>query len=91
MATRILRCNEHGAGGSFCGGDVGTYDASKIRLARTEKMCAECQQPIYKGVSYLAYKPGLHSMTPVHLSCAVGNSGYWRCRDLEAYIARETP
>lgn len=70
---------------------MGTYDDSRIRMARTEKLCRQCGLPIYKGYPYLAYKAGQRSTAHIHMSCARLHANRWRCRELEADMARETP
>ncbi len=51
---------------------MGTYDDSKIRVARKEKPCAHCYKvTIPAGARYLDYKLGQRHSLPVALECAI--------------------
>lgn len=67
---------------------MGTYDDSKINVARKYHKCCVCLGGIGKGAEQLAYKPGLRSTLHLHIECALQKLGSWRCRALEEEAQR---
>jgi len=68
---------------------MGTYTDSRITVARKERECWTCKQPIHKGGEQLSYKPGLRSTIYLHVPCAASglrDAGLWRCKALEDRI-----
>lgn len=72
---------------------MGTYDDSKIRVARNAKNCAQCGAVIVPGQRYLDYRAGLRNQVVVDLDCARGRSRdgglVYRCAAVEDLVVRE--
>lgn len=62
---------------------MGTYNDSKITLARKTHHCQLCQVPVEKGARQLVYKQGLRSQLYMHIDCALLRLGHYRCRVLD--------
>lgn len=72
---------------------MGTYDDSKIRVARKARSCAQCAAVIAKGQRYLEYRAGQRNTVVVDLDCAryrrQGGGLWYRCAAVEQLIAAE--
>ena len=72
---------------------MGTYSASKYRLARKAKTCDACGVGISKDFIYLDYRPGLRSHSPICYQCSLTVTQYgprYRCADVENELDRIT-
>ena len=69
---------------------MGTYEDSKITIARKTKRCAshQCDKPIEKGSQQLSYRQGLKSTLYLHVDCALTTLPHWHCRALEEEAKR---
>jgi hypothetical protein len=63
--------------------NMGTFDHSKLRQARTDKTCVACHKQIHAGTRYLDYRPGLYWHVPLHISCALQRAERYQCAALK--------
>jgi hypothetical protein len=62
---------------------MGTFDDSKIKVARKQHKCDGCRGHVLPGDEYLSFKLGQRWSVAVHLHCAMSPHNRYRCRALE--------